>query len=186
MTAAREIERRIAWLSAELNRHLRLYHQEDAPEISDAEYDALFRELAGARGRAPRAGAPDSPTQRVGAPPAEGFAEFVHRVPMLSLDNAMSEDELRAFDERVRRVLEREEPLEYFVEPKLDGASVELVYEDGALCGGRDARRRARRRGRHREPARLAERSARAGRRGAAGASRCAARWCCPRRASSG
>jgi DNA ligase (NAD+) len=126
-------QRRIAWLSAELNRHLRLYHQEDAPEIPDADYDALFRELQDLEAAHPELVRPDSPTQRVGAPPVEGFSEFVHRVPMLSLENAMSADELRAFDERVRRVLEREDPIDYVLEPKLDGASVELVYEDGAL-----------------------------------------------------
>jgi DNA ligase (NAD+) len=129
-------ERRIASLTAELNRHLRLYHQQDAPEISDAEYDALFRELQALEAAHPALARPDSPTRRIGAPPAEGFAEFVHRVPMLSLENAMSADELRAFDERVRRVLEREDAIDYVVEPKLDGASVELVYQDGALVAG--------------------------------------------------
>jgi DNA ligase (NAD+) len=128
--------RRIAELTAELNRHLRLYHQEDAPEISDAEYDELFRELQALEAEYEDLAHPDSPTKRVGAPPAEGFAEFVHRVPMLSLENAMSDAELRAFDERVRRILEREGPVDYAIEPKLDGASVELVYEDGALRAG--------------------------------------------------
>jgi DNA ligase (NAD+) len=134
--AEREAELRIGWLTADLNRHLRLYHQEDAPEISDAEYDELFRELSALEAAHPALVRPDSPTHRVGAPPAEGFTEFVHRVPMLSLDNAMSEAELRAFDERVRRILEREGPIDYAVEPKLDGASVELIYEDGALRAG--------------------------------------------------
>jgi DNA ligase (NAD+) len=132
----REAKRRIDWLSAELERHLRLYHQEDAPEISDAEYDALFRELQALEAAHPDLARSDSPTQRVGARPTAGFAEFIHRVPMLSLDNAMGADELRAFDERVRRALEREGPLDYAVEPKLDGASIELVYEDGALVAG--------------------------------------------------
>ena len=131
-----EVERRIARLCAELNRHLRLYHQEDAPEIPDAEYDRLYRELEALEAAHPELARPDSPTRRVGAPPAEGFPEIAHRVPMLSLDNAMSAEELRAFDERVRRMLEREEPLDYVVEPKLDGAGVELVYEDGALRVG--------------------------------------------------
>jgi DNA ligase (NAD+) len=134
--ADREAELRIAWLTAELNRHLRLYHQEDAPEISDAEYDELFLELSALEAAHPGLVRPDSPTQRVGAPPAEGFAEFVHRVPMLSLDNAMTSEDLRGFDERVRRILERTEAIDYVVEPKLDGASVELVYEDGALRAG--------------------------------------------------
>src|SRR5262245_64186971 len=113
MTGPREIEHRIAWLSAELNRHLRLYHQYDAPEISDAEYDALFRELRELEAAHPELRRPDSPTGRVGAPPAEGFAEVRHRVPMLSLDNAMDAEELRAFDERVRRALGEEGPIGY-------------------------------------------------------------------------
>ncbi|MGI9590175.1 MAG: NAD-dependent DNA ligase LigA, partial [Myxococcota bacterium] len=127
----------MAELVDELNRHLRLYHVEDAPEISDAAYDRLFRELEALEERFPEAVRPDSPTLRVGAAPAEGFAEFAHRVPMLSLDNAMNEEERRAFDERARPALEREEgELDYFVEPKLDGAGVELVYEAGALAVG--------------------------------------------------
>jgi DNA ligase (NAD+) len=117
----------------EVNRHLRLYHVEDAPEISDAEYDRLYRELEALEARYPDLVAADSPTRRVGAPPAEGFAEVPHRVPMLSLDNAMDADEMRAFDERVRRVLEIGDPLDYVLEPKLDGAGVELVYEAGTL-----------------------------------------------------
>ena len=105
-----DIARRMHDLAAELNRHLRLYHLEDAPEISDAEYDRLFRELE-ALEEASGQVLPDSPTRRVGAPPAEGFAEFEHRVPMLSLDNAMGVEEIRAFDERVRRFLETEREL---------------------------------------------------------------------------
>jgi DNA ligase (NAD+) len=117
----------------ELNRHVRLYHQEDAPEISDAEYDRMFRALQELEAAHPEWLRPDSPTQRVGAPPAEGFASFEHRVPMLSLDNAMDAEELRAFDERIRRMLDRDDAIAFVVEPKLDGAGAELVYEDGAL-----------------------------------------------------
>ena len=79
---------------------------------------------------------PDSPTARVGAAPGEGFAAVPHAVPMLSLDNAMDEAELRAFDERVRRVLGRESAPAYLAEPKLDGASIELVYAHGVLGHG--------------------------------------------------
>jgi DNA ligase (NAD+) len=122
-------------LAAEVERHLRLYHVEDAPEISDAEFDALFRELAELERAHPEQKAPDSPTGRVGAPPAEGFATVAHQVPMLSLDNAMDDAEMRAFDERVRRVLDRER-VAYFGEPKLDGAAIELVYEGGRLAVG--------------------------------------------------
>jgi len=109
---------------------------ENAPEISDASYDRLYRELEALEATHPDFVRANSPTHRVGTPPAEGFAEAAHRAPMLSLDNAMDTDELRAFDERVRRMLETEDPLEYTIEPKLDGAGVELVYEDGVLAVG--------------------------------------------------
>jgi DNA ligase (NAD+) len=128
--------RRIDELCEELSRHNRLYYTLDQPEISDAEYDRLLRELFDLERAHPELVRPDSPTQRVGAPPAEGFAEVTHRVPMLSLDNAMSPEEMIAFDERVRRALETDETLEYVGEPKLDGAGVELVYEGGRLSVG--------------------------------------------------
>jgi DNA ligase (NAD+) len=123
-------------LTREVERHLRLYHVEDRPEISDAEFDELFRELLELEREHPELRRPDSPTQRVGAPPAEGFAPVRHEQPMLSLDNAMREEELRAFDERVRRVLASDDPVTYLGEAKLDGAGVELVYEDGRLSVG--------------------------------------------------
>jgi DNA ligase (NAD+) len=123
-------------LAREIARHDRLYYVEDRPEISDAEYDRLLRELKSLEEAHPDLRAPDSPTRRVGAPPAEGFATALHRVPMLSLDNAMDEDEMRAFDERVRRALDRAGPVAYLGEPKLDGASLELVYEHGELVVG--------------------------------------------------
>ncbi len=126
---------RMRALAAEIDRHNRLYHREDRPEISDAAYDALFRELQELERAHPELAAPDSPTRRVGAPPAEGFAQVPHRVPMLSLDNAMDEAEMRAFDERVRRLLDRDR-VAYLGEPKLDGAGVELVYEAGRLAVG--------------------------------------------------
>jgi DNA ligase (NAD+) len=124
---------RIERLVETLNRHARLYYVEDAPEISDAEYDRLFRELQELEAQHPEWVRPDSPTRRVGAPPAEGFAQARHRVPMLSLDNAMDSDALRAFDARIRRALDLEGPIAFVVEPKLDGASLELVYQDGEL-----------------------------------------------------
>ncbi|MEE8581272.1 MAG: NAD-dependent DNA ligase LigA [Myxococcota bacterium] len=124
----------MAQLAAELARHDRLYYAEDRPVISDAEYDALFRELVALEERHPDLRPPNSPSGRVGEPPAEGFASQPHLSPMLSLDNAMSEDGLRAFDERIRRMLGREsEIVELIGEPKLDGAGVELVYEQGEL-----------------------------------------------------
>ena len=130
------VRRRIDELVERIEGHNRLYYQEDRPELSDADYDRLFRELQALEAEHPALRRPDSPTQRVGAPPAEGFAEIRHLVPMLSLDNAMDADELRAFDERVRRLLETDEPVTYAGEPKLDGAGVELVYERGVLAVG--------------------------------------------------
>jgi DNA ligase (NAD+) len=130
------VRRRIEELVREISRHDRLYYLEDRPEISDADYDALFRELRELEEAHPELRLPDSPTQRVGPPPAEGFREVRRRVPMLSLDNAMNAEELRAFDERVRRALGEEGPVGYVGEPKIDGAGVELVYEQGLFTAG--------------------------------------------------
>jgi DNA ligase (NAD+) len=127
---------RIDQLVREIERHNRLYYLEEAPEISDAEWDRMLRELQELEAAHPELRRPDSPTQRLGAPPAEGFAEVVHHPPMLSLDNAMNAEELRAFDERVRRELGEETAVDYVVEPKLDGAAVELVYQEGLLAVG--------------------------------------------------
>ncbi len=136
MPREEDVRRRIEQLVRELNRHNRLYHVEDRPEISDAGYDRLYRELRELEAAHPDQVRPDSPTRRVGAPPAEGFAEVRHAVPMLSLDNAMDANELHAFDERVRRLLGVGAVVEYWAEPKLDGACIELVYEAGALRVG--------------------------------------------------
>ncbi len=130
------VRERMDFLVDELSRHGRLYHVEDAPEISDAEYDRLYRELVQLEEAHPGLRRPDSPTLRVGAPPAEGFAEVPHRVPMLSLDNAMDAEALAAFDQRLHRELRSEDPIEYVAEPKLDGAGIELVYESGRLAVG--------------------------------------------------
>jgi DNA ligase (NAD+) len=133
---ASDPRQRVDFLIRELERHNRLYYLEDSPEISDAEWDRLFHELRDLEEAHPELRRPDSPTERVGAPPAEGFAEVPHRVPMLSLDNAMNEDDMRAFDERMHRELGEETKVAYVGEPKLDGAGVELVYEDGLLRVG--------------------------------------------------
>ncbi len=129
---------RVETLRAEIARHDALYYQRDAPEISDAEYDALRRELVELETRFPSLFDPDSPTQRVGAPPAEGFATAPHRSPMLSLDNAMNEEEMRAFAGRVAKGLGLEDPndIDFAGEPKLDGSGIELIYEDGHLTQG--------------------------------------------------
>ena len=126
---------RMQALVEDLNEQLRRYHVLDDPEISDAEYDKRYRELE-ALEAALGTVLPDSPTRRVGAPPAEGFATVAHHVPMLSLDNAMDADEVRAWAERMARSLDRDDPIAIAAEPKLDGAGVELVYEDGEWVVG--------------------------------------------------
>lgn len=120
-------------LRTEIWRHNHLYYVLDAPEVPDAEYDRLLRRLQEVEAEHPELVTPDSPTQRVGAAPADGFGEVRHEIPMLSLDNAFSEEELRDFDRRVRERLEREGDVTYCCEPKLDGAAVSLLYEDGLL-----------------------------------------------------
>ena len=136
MASRGDAQRRIRTLVAELNRHARLYFVEDAPEIPDADYDRLFRELQELEAEHPDLVPEDSPTRRVGGAPAGGFATVAHRVPMLSLDNAFDAEELRAFGERVLRTLDREAPVAFVGEPKLDGAGVELVYAGGRLAVG--------------------------------------------------
>ncbi len=126
---ARELRDRI-------RRHEELYYVHAAPEISDAEFDALMRELMAIEAADPSLCTPDSPTQRVGGRPADGFATVEHLSPMLSLDNAYDEEELRAFDERVRRGLETSGPVAYVAELKIDGLSIALTYEDGRLVRG--------------------------------------------------
>lgn len=108
----------------------------DAPEVSDAAFDALLRELQALEAEHPALVTPDSPTQRVGGRPAEGFATVAHLVPMLSLDNAYTETELRAFDERVRKGLDAPGAITYVAELKIDGLGIALTYEDGRLTRG--------------------------------------------------
>jgi len=122
-------------LRRQLAHHNYRYYVLDDPEIPDAEYDQLLRELQALEARYPALVTPDSPTQQVGAAPAERFAEVAHRLPMLSLDNARNEEELRAFDQRVRKELAVDQP-RYVAEPKLDGLAVSLSYEHGALTRG--------------------------------------------------
>lgn len=126
---------RIEWLRKEIHYHNYRYYVLDSPIISDAEYDALMRELRDLEARYPELVTPDSPTQRVGAPPAEGFAEVVHRQPMLSLANAFNEEELLAWYERVRRLLEGE-TFAMTCEMKVDGLAVSLTYEKGVFTKG--------------------------------------------------
>ncbi len=118
-----------------IERHNRLYYNEAAPEISDAEYDRLFQELLKLEGEHAELRTPDSPTQRVGSAPSEGFAEAVHRVPMLSLGNAFDEEDVAAFDRRCREAL-GEDAVEYSAELKFDGLAITLAYEDGIFVQG--------------------------------------------------
>ncbi len=111
--------------------HNRLYHVEDSPEISDGEYDRLFRRLVELEKAFPNLVTPDSPTQRVGAEPRDDLPSVRHAAPMLSLDSTQDEAELRRFDDRVRKALGGQ--VRYILEPKLDGASLELVYQEGVL-----------------------------------------------------
>jgi len=119
-----------------LEQHNRLYYVLDAPAISDAEYDTLFRELQSIEERYPELVTPDSPTQRVGGAPLDKFTQITHRLPMLSLENATNEDEIREFDLRVKKILglQSDYPMTYVCEPKMDGLAVELVYEEGQLA----------------------------------------------------
>jgi DNA ligase (NAD+) len=112
------------------------YYVLDAPEISDAEYDQMMRRLEELEREYSELYDPNSPTQRVGAPPLEVFETVSHTIPMLSLGNGMNEKEVREFDQRVKRFLEQEENIEYVLEPKVDGLAVELVYERGNLVVG--------------------------------------------------
>jgi DNA ligase (NAD+) len=135
MAASPSERRRAEFLRRELERHNYLYHVRDAPEITDAEYDELFRELVALEAARPELALPDSPTQRVGAAPLPEFPEITHPTPMLSLNNAFSEAEVRAFDQRMREAL-GVPAVGYAVEPKLDGLAVRLTYREGTLAQG--------------------------------------------------
>ena len=134
-TAAKSIEAEIRKLRGEVLHHEELYYVHDRPEISDVEYDALVERLRALEEEHPEFRTPDSPTLRVGGRPAEGFAEYVHRRPMLSLDNSYNIEDLRAFDERCRRLADGR-PFEYVAELKIDGLSLSVHYEGGLLARG--------------------------------------------------
>ena len=131
----RSTEKTLEKLRDEIRRHEDLYYVADDPEISDAEYDYLLEQLKELEQDYPDLITPDSPSQRVGGRPAEGFAEVVHRRPMLSLDNSYNIDELRAFDQRCQKLAEGRS-LEYVAELKIDGLSLALHYENQILVRG--------------------------------------------------
>jgi DNA ligase (NAD+) len=130
-SATQQIEK----LREEIRRHEDLYYIQDDPEISDAEYDALMEQLQALEQKHPELITSDSPTQRVGGRPAEGFAEVVHRRPMLSLDNSYNIEELRAFDQRCQRLADGRK-VDYVAELKIDGLSLSLHYEGQVLTRG--------------------------------------------------
>ncbi|HXZ47642.1 MAG TPA: NAD-dependent DNA ligase LigA [Usitatibacter sp.] len=131
----RDVQAKAAKLRREIERHNRLYYVEDAPEISDAEFDRLFQQLVDLEAKHPALRTPDSPTQRVGAEPSAEFTEVVHRVPMLSINNAFAGEDVEAFDRRCREAL-GVATVEYNCELKFDGLAVNLAYEDGVFAQG--------------------------------------------------
>lgn len=126
---------RMAWLREELNRHNHLYYVLARPEISDADYDRLYKELEHLERQHPEAVTPDSPTLRVGGQPLSEFKPVQHEIPMMSLDNTYSPEDLKEFETRIRKILPGRE-LSYVLEPKIDGVAVALVYRKGILSIG--------------------------------------------------
>jgi len=135
MAAAKDSEKKIEALREKIRRHEHLYYVLDNPEISDAEFDKLMRQLKDLESEHPALVTPDSPTQRVGGKPREGFVKVRHSTPMLSLDNTYNEEELRDWERRVHELSGRND-VDYVCELKLDGMSLALVYEDGKLARG--------------------------------------------------
>jgi DNA ligase (NAD+) len=138
MSASAAIREKLESLREQIRHHNYRYHVLDDPEVPDAEYDRLMRKLLGVEEKYPELITSDSPTQRVGDQPISAFGTIEHRIPMLSLGNAFSPDELNDFHRRVTERLEisGDESLRYAAEPKLDGAAVSLLYEDGLLVRG--------------------------------------------------
>jgi DNA ligase (NAD+) len=127
--------KRAAWLCEEIEKHNRLYYQEAKPEISDKEYDKLLKELVDLEKKYPELANANSPTQRVGGAPIDGFVTLKHRLPMLSIDNTYSPSELKEFDKKVCKGLGNDKPT-YMVELKIDGVAISLIYENGILTAG--------------------------------------------------
>src|ERR1700733_12198489 len=135
MAAAKNPEKKIALLREQIRHHEYLYYVLDQPEISDADFDKIMRQLKDLEAEHPELLTADSPTQRVGGKPREGFVKVAHSSPMLSLDNTYSEEELRDWERRVHELSGRED-VDYVCELKLDGMSLALTYEDGKLLRG--------------------------------------------------
>src|SRR5580693_2417698 len=133
--AAKDLGKKVESLRDKIRHHESLYYVLDSPEISDAEFDKLMQQLKQLETERPDLIAADSPTQRVGGKPREGFVKVPHSSPMLSLDNTYSEEELRAWERRVHELTGRSD-VDYVCELKLDGMSLALVYEDGRLARG--------------------------------------------------
>ncbi|MBX2807105.1 MAG: NAD-dependent DNA ligase LigA, partial [Cellvibrionaceae bacterium] len=131
-----DIAKQIQQLRTDINYHNYRYYALDDPQIPDAEYDRLLRQLQALEQQHPDLVTADSPTQRVGSEPLGEFAQVHHQLPMLSLDNAFNHAELEAFDQRLQERLESESPIEYACEPKLDGIAVSLIYRKGVLSAG--------------------------------------------------
>ena len=144
--SSKAAQKRVDELREQVEHHLYRYHVLDDPEISDAEYDRLFDELQRLEAENPDLAAPDSPTQRVGAPPSDKFTKVDHLTPMGSLEKVTTDEALGKWADDVRKRLDSDEPVTYVTEPKIDGSAVSLVYEDGvfvrgATRGDGDARR---------------------------------------------
>jgi DNA ligase (NAD+) len=134
--SSKAVQKRVAELREQVDHHLYRYHVLDDPEISDAEYDRLFDELQRLEEENPDLATPDSPTQRVGAPPSDKFRKVEHLTPMGSLEKVTTDEALTKWADDVRKRLDSDEPVAYVTEPKIDGSAVSLVYEDGVLTRG--------------------------------------------------
>jgi DNA ligase (NAD+) len=134
--ALKDVQARVEDLRAELNHHTYRYYVLDDPEVSDAEYDRLYDELKAIEDEYPDLITPDSPTQRVGAPPSDKFQKFDHLTPMGSLDKVTTEEALTKWADDIRKRLDSDEPVAYVIEPKIDGSAINLVYEGGIFARG--------------------------------------------------
>src|SRR5213080_1483142 len=130
------VQQRLDELRERVDHHLYRYHVLDDPEISDAEYDRLFDELKTLEEEHPDLITPDSPTQRVGAPPSDRFQKVQHLTPMGSLEKVTDDESLFKWADDVRKRLDSDEPVAYVIEPKIDGLAINLTYEDGRLTRG--------------------------------------------------